>query len=141
MCLNMIPGGEAGLRFLATMTKRPVRSIDVDATDSLLESTVNRSLRQPGLKAKGSHSNKKLAQLWQENIQFRISAMTHQSCRLSYQQIRNARIWHAAGWEPAKIQALLEGMGGREASLDQVQRLLEGKSYQTIPHVLLPDID
>ena len=53
--LNMIPGGEAGLQFLSTMTKRPAASIKVDDIDELIEMEINRSLRQPGLGIKELH--------------------------------------------------------------------------------------
>ena len=134
--LNMIPGGLAGMRFLAKMTKRSVSSIEVDAMDDLLESAINQSLRQPGLKVKGAQTNAKLSALWKEDIEFRIKAMTNQQCRLSHQQIRAARIWSASGWALEKIHEHVNGMGGRRASIDQVKRLLDGIIYWTIPHVL-----
>jgi hypothetical protein len=135
--LNMIPGGEAGLRFLSTMLKRPASSIQVDDIDGLLEEAVNKNLRQPALGVKGNQTNAKLAALWQESIEFRIKAMTYQGCRMSYPQIRCARIWHAAGWSLEKIHANLTGLDGRALKLSQVQRLLEGKSYETIPHLIV----
>ena len=136
--LNMIPGGEAGLQFLSTMTKRPAASIKVDDIDELIEMEINRNLRQPGLNIKGCHTNAKLARLWEIDIGFRIRAMTNQANRLSYRQIRNARLWHACGWSTDKIVENLMGMDGRVVTHEQVQRLLDGKSYATIPHVLIP---
>ena len=135
--LNMIPGGEAGLRFLSTMTKRPASGIDLDSVDSLLEAEINRSLRQPGLGIRGAHTNAKLAALWQSDIDFRIRTMTGQAKRLSYRQIRSARIWQASGWAIDKILAHLNGMDGRAVTMDQLQRLLDGKTYESIPHVLI----
>jgi hypothetical protein len=136
--LNMIPGGEAGLRFLSSMTKRPESSINLDEIDDLLELEVNRSLRQPGLGIKGCHSNAKLAKLWATDIQFRIKAMTNQSNRMSYSQICNARLWHVSGWPIDKILENISGMDGRVVTHDQLKRLLDGKSYASIPHVLIP---
>lgn len=136
--LNMIPGGEAGLRFLSSMTKRPAASIKLDEIDDLLEMEVNRSLRQPGLGIKGSHTNAKLAKLWETDIHFRIKAMTNQGHRLCYRQIRCARLWHASGWPLDKILDNLSGMDGRVVTHDQLKRLLDGKSYASIPHVLIP---
>ena len=139
--LNMIPGGEAGLRFLASMTRRPASSIGLETVDDLLEAEVNRSLRQPGLAGlpvNGCNSNPKLAALWKTNLDFRIRVMTGSDNRLSYSQICNARLWHACGWSLDKIWASLNGMDGRVVSHDQLQRLLDGKSYQSIPHVLIP---
>jgi len=136
--LNMIPGGEAGLRFLSKMTKQPASHIKIDDIDGLLEAAVNNSLRQPGIKVKGAHTNAKLAALWRENIQFRIKAMTNAQCRMSYRQIRAARIWDAAGWSLEKIHEYINGMDGRQVSLEKLQRLLDGKSYETIPHLLIP---
>lgn len=139
--LNMIPGGEAGLRFLSSMTKRPASTINLETIDDLLEAEVNRSLRQPGLTGlptNGCNSNPKLAALWKTNLDYRIRAMTGSDSRLSYRQICNARLWHACGWPLDKIWANLNGMDGRVVSHDQLQRLLDGKSYQSIPHVLIP---
>lgn len=64
--------------------------------------------------------------------------MTGAANRLSYRQICNARLWHACGWSLDKIWASLTGMDDRVVSHDQLQRLLDGKSYQSIPHVLIP---
>ena len=141
--LNMIPGGEAGLRFLASMTRRPASSIGLETVDDLLEAEVNRSLRQPGLaglpglSVNGCNSNPKLAALWKTNLDFRIRVMTGSDSRLSYSQICNARLWHACGWPLDKIWASLNGMDGRVVSYEQLQRLIDGKSYQSIPHVLI----
>jgi hypothetical protein len=83
--------------------------------------------------------NAKLVARWREDMVFRIKAMTHQGCRMSYPQICNARIWHASGWAIQKIHAALIGMEeGRSVTQDQVQSLLEGKTYSSIPHVLIP---
>ena len=135
---GQVPGGEAGLRFLSSMTKRPASSIDLETVDDLLEAEVNRSLRQPGLQVSGCYSNPKLAALWKIDLDFRIRAMTGAANRLSYRQICNARLWHACGWSLDKIWARLTGMDDRVVSHDQLQRLLDGKSYQSIPHVLIP---
>ena len=37
-----------------------------------------------------------------------------------------------------KIVTNLNGMDGRAATNDQVQRLLDGKCYASIPHILIP---
>ena len=136
--LNMIPGGEAGLRFLSTMTKRPAGSIQIDEIDALLETAVNDSLRPPALGEAVHQTNAKLAALWRDDIAFRIKAMTHQACRMSYQQISNARLWHASGWSLEKIHQILQGMDGRIVTPEQIQSLLDGKTYTSIPHVMLP---
>ena len=135
--LNMIPGGEAGLRFLSKMLKQPSTSIKVDDIDGLLEMAVNQSLRQPCLSEKGAHTNAKLVKLWEQDISYRIKAMTNQQRRLSYRQICNARIWDAAGWPIEKIHERINGMDERAVSIEQVERLLAGKSFETIPHVLI----
>lgn len=136
--LNMIPGGEAGLRFLATMTKRPKESVQIDEIDDLLESVVNESLRQPGLNLKRTHTNPKLAALWQKDIGFRIRTMTGQARRMSYNQICSARILEASGWPIQKIHERLNGKDGREFSVSQLESLLSGKTYESIPHVMIP---
>lgn len=134
--LNMIPGGEAGLRYLAGMIKRPRSSIDLEKVDALLEQAIIDSLRQPGLNTEKHHTNEKLAALWRDDIAFRIKAMTNQHNRLSYLQIRSARIWHAAGWALEKIFEKIKGIEDRIIQQDQISRLLDGKTYKTIPHVL-----
>ena len=63
--------------------------------------------------------------------------MTGQAKRLSYRQIRNARIWHAAGWLLEKILLTLNGMDDRVVTQEQLERLLSGKTYESIPHVLV----
>lgn len=135
--LNMIPGGEAGIRFLAHMTKRRPAEIDPDRVELELESIVNANLRQPGLSLRGSFSNPKLAELWRDDVAFRIGAMTNRSDRLSYTQVVNARMLHASGFAVEKIHDMLKLMEDRDISLDQVQRLVQGETYSTIPFVLI----
>lgn len=64
--------------------------------------------------------------------------MTNQSNRMSYSQICNARLWHVSGWPIDKILENISGMDGRVVTHDQLKRLLDGKSYASIPHVLIP---
>jgi hypothetical protein len=135
--LNMIPGGEAGLRFLASMTKRPVKALDADATHVLLEQVIHQSLRQAKSLSRGASSNAKLAQLWQSDLQFRIKAITNSTQRLSYAQILHARIWHASGWSLEKITQQLQHIDTRRVTLPQLQRLLSGETYDSIPHVMV----
>jgi len=134
--LNMIPGGEAGLRFLSSMTKRAPSSINLEKTDDLLEAVVNSSIRQHSTGIREENSNEKLASLWRNDIQFRIRAITSQAKRLSHKQIMNARIFNASGWSLEKILTKINGIDNRTANLKQLQRLLDGKTYPTIPHVL-----
>lgn len=136
--LNMIPGGEAGLRFLSAMSKRHTQSIQLEEIDALLETVVTRSLRSPTMGEALHQTNAKLAALWQEDIAFRIRAITNQDRHMSYPQICNARIWNASGWPLEKIHAALDGMDGRSLKLEQLQGLLDGKTYSSIPHVLIP---
>jgi hypothetical protein len=133
----MIPGGEAGIRFMASMSKRRPEEIDPDKKEVELEEIVNSSLRQDGIDTKTTYKNEKLAQLWRENIRFRIDAMTSRNDRLSYKQILNARIWHASGWDLQKIHENITSMETRDISKEQVQRLLSGLTYESIPHVLV----
>ncbi|MBD2860160.1 hypothetical protein IB286_14250 [Spongiibacter sp. KMU-158] len=135
--LNMIPGGKAGLQFLSTMTGKKREELDVDATLFELENVVNKSLRQPGLPTGTGGSNEKLKELWQNDLNYRIKVMTGNEKRLTYPQIVSARIWHASGWSMEKIHEKVCGMGDRDISFNQIKSLLEGKTYSTIPHVLL----
>ena len=60
--------------------------------------------------------------------------MTGGKDRLSERQIMAGQIWHAAGWAPEKIVAHLDGIDGRGASPAQVRRLIEGRTYRSIPN-------
>jgi hypothetical protein len=133
----MIPGGEAGLRFLASMTKRPMKDLDADATHVLLEQVIHQSLRQTKSLSRGACSNAKLAQLWKTDLQFRIKAITNSTQRLSYAQILHARIWHASGWSLEKIVEQLQQIDTRRVTPPQLQRLLNGETYDSIPHVMV----
>lgn len=134
--LNMIPGGEAGLRFLSTMTKRSPQSIRIDEVDTLLERVINRGLPGAQKERLCQPTNSKMSALWQKDTDFRISAITNQSRRMSHQQIIMARIWFMAGWLIEKIHEMLQGIDGRTVSLKQVKNLLEGKTYTSIPYLM-----
>lgn len=138
--LNMIPGGTAGMRFMALMTKRNIVNIDPEKKEMVLEEIVNASLRQPGIKNREHYKNDKLAKLWREDIKFRIKSITNRSNRLSYKQILNARLLHASGWTIEKIHECISAMEKRRITIEQIKRLVRGMSYQSIPHVLI-DVD
>lgn len=139
--LNMIPGGESGIRFISAMAKKRQKLIHPDQKEFELEAVVDENLRQKGIEINKGYKNEKLAQLWRQNIKFRITAMTNRADRMSYKQISNARIWHASGWSEDKILRHINKMEeSRRISLDQLLRLLTGKTYQSIPHVLI-DVD
>jgi hypothetical protein len=103
--LNMIPGGEAGLKFLHGMRKNVRGEIDPGQVEFELERYVNEILRQPneGISGNvnrkvGAGSNEKLVQLWKNCLGFQIAVLTSNEKRLSYIQITCARAWAASGW-------------------------------------------
>lgn len=139
--LNMIPGGRAGIRYLRAATGKDDRRLrDADRIESVLEDCVAANLRQ-GDEQGGELS--KLAELWRTDLQYRIKAMTTQHNRISYAEIRAARVYHASGWALEKIRDRLNTLrDGHQRMLSeaQVQHLVSGRTYSTIPHVMVDDV-
>lgn len=125
--LNMVPGGKAGLAFIANMRGpgggKPRPGEAEEAYADLIPGLV-------GGAAGGDGSA--ISALWRENLDYRVRVMTGSEKRLSELQIASARIWQASGWPLEKIVEKLQGIDGRGASERQVRRLLEGKTYGSI---------
>ncbi|ARE42455.1 hypothetical protein RGUI_0097 (plasmid) [Rhodovulum sp. P5] len=132
--LNMIPGGDAGLRFLARLGRSGTRRPDPEAGDEAYIDGLNEMLgaRRTGCAPDASA----IARLWAEDLDFRIGATCGRADRLSQLQITFARIWSACGWDEDKIAGKLNGIDHRRANTGQVRRLLSGQSYNEIPNVL-----
>jgi hypothetical protein len=81
--------------------------------------------------------NAAMARLWAEDTEFRIKATTNQHNRFSYRQIVQARIWHASGWPVDKILDYLQKLDAKHISREQLERLLRGETYTSIPDVLI----
>jgi hypothetical protein len=139
--LNMIPGGYAGLKCIHhyatrtgyTMTGEPTaensESVLVDVQCHLLK----KQLKTDDI----ARANAEIARLWAEDMGFRIKATTGQQNRFSFRQIQAARTWHASGWPPEKIFECLQKMDSKEIGMDQLDRLLRGETYASIPDVLI----
>ena len=81
--------------------------------------------------------NAEIRRLWAEDIDFRIKATTGQQNRFSFRQIQAARIWYASGWTKEKIFDTLQRLDSKKISMDQLERLLKGETYASIPDVLI----
>ena len=140
--LNMIPGGRAGLKFLhehaKTIGYKIEKEIDADIFESEMIKMENFNLKQI-LKNKNSNfKNEKLAELWANDINFRISAITNQKHHFSYDQIQCARLLYASGWEIEKIFDNIKKIDtNKEINIRQLDDLLLGNTYSSIPYVIL----
>ena len=139
--LNMIPGGEAGLKFIHNFAERINYTFDERPNAENIESVLV-AVQQYILK---KHFNTDLIEkiksvitrYWAEDIHFRINAMTGAHNRFSFEQIQAARIWHSSGWDKEKILDRLQKMDSKKLSMDQLDRLLKGETYASIPDVLV----
>ena len=131
--LNMVPGGRAGLRFLSTWWPEDRPRPRPEQLEEAYAWGIERFLAG-GKQGSGGHDGSAISRLWQSDLDYRIRVMTGGKDRLSERQIMAGRIWHAAGWAPEKIVAHLDGIDGRGASPAQVRRLIEGRTYRSIPN-------
>ena len=139
--LNMIPGGYAGLKYIHNFASRTGYNLDKmlssDDLENILVDVQRQSLKNHFKTDVIERVNNELRKLWAEDIDFRIKATTGQHNRFSYQQIKAARIWHSSGWSNAKILDYLQKMDSKKISMDQLERLLKGETYASIPDVLI----
>jgi hypothetical protein len=139
--LNMIPGGYAGLKFVrhfAARTGYALRGeLTADGVESVLADVQRHSLNRHFNTTDAKRVNEEIARLWAEDVNYRISVMTGRHNRFSFGQIQAARIWHASGWSQEKILENLRRLDSKEINEDQVERLLQGKTYASIPDALI----
>lgn len=129
--LNMIPGGLAGLRFIASFRKDGTPLPDPGRVEEAYVEGLDRIMSDTGGNGPDGSA---LRRLWAEDLAFRVRAITGRADRLSQLQITFARIWAAAEWSVEKIAEKLQGLGGRGATVEQIKRLLAGRTYRDIPN-------
>jgi hypothetical protein len=139
--LNMIPGGYAGLKCVCHFASRTGyamdRELSADNVEAVLVDVQRHLFKKHFNTAVIERVNAEIARLWAEDINYRINVMTGHQNRFSFRQIQAARIWHASGWPQEKILENLKSMDSREIGKDQVDRLLKGETYASIPDVLI----
>jgi hypothetical protein len=139
--LNMIPGGYAGLKCVHNFASRTGYKLDkelsADTLEAVLVDVQRYSLKKHFKTTDIKRVNDEIARLWREDINFRIKATTGQQNRFSYQQIKAARIWDASGWSKEKILESLHKIDTKKIGMDQLERLLKGETYASIPDVLI----
>jgi hypothetical protein len=139
--LNMIPGGYAGLKCVHNFASRTGYKLNKELSADTLESvlvdvqkhTLNKHFKTMDIKK----VNDEIARLWREDVNFRINATTGQQNRFSFIQIQAARIWAASGWLKEKILESLRKIDSKKIGMDQLERLLKGETYASIPDVLI----
>jgi len=139
--LNMIPGGYAGFKCVHNFASRTGYKLDKELSADTLEAVLV-DVQQQNLKKHFKTTNIKrindeIARLWREDINFRIKATTGQQNRFSFRQIQAARIWDASGWSKGKILESLHKIDTKKIGMDQLERLLKGETYASIPDVLI----
>jgi hypothetical protein len=139
--LNMIPGGYAGLKFVHHFADRTgftiTTELSVDTIETVLAAIQRHSLAKHFNTSNLRRINAEISRLWAEDISYRINVITGHDNRFSLRQIQAARIWHASGWPAEKILDCLQGMDDKKIGMDQLGRLLQGKTYASIPDVLV----
>jgi hypothetical protein len=139
--LNMIPGGLAGLKCVHSYAGRTgyvmKEKLTADNIEALLVEVQRHALSKNFHSTDIKRINAEIARLWAEDINFRIKATTGQHNRFSFQQIQSARVWHACGWTNGKILDNLRKIDAKEIGMDQLERLLRGETYYSIPDVLI----
>lgn len=140
--LNMIPGGKAGLKFLHEHARRIgykiERKIDADIFESELLKMEDFNLKQIQKNQGEKVKNEKLAELWANDINFRIKAITNQNHHFSYEQIQCARLLFSSGWDLEKILENIKKLNTeKDININQLNNLLNGDTYSSIPYVLL----
>jgi hypothetical protein len=140
--LNMIPGGYAGIKCVHNFADRTgyriKQELNADNLESVLADVQQASLKKNFKTTNLNRVNDEIARLWREDINYRINVTTNRQNRFSFSQIQAARIWDASGWLKEKILENLQKMDpAKKINMDQLDRLLKGETYASIPDVLI----
>ncbi|MDR2596362.1 MAG: hypothetical protein LBC76_03465, partial [Treponema sp.] len=139
--LNMIPGGYAGLHCVSNFASRTgyklKQELNADTLESVLVDVQQNLLKKHFNTTNMKRVNYEISRLWMEDINYRINVTTHHNNRFSFPQIQAARIWEASGWSKEKIFESLHKIDAKELNMDQLDRLLKGETYASIPDVLI----
>ena len=139
--LNMIPGGNAGLKFIHNFAKRTgyvfTKELLIDNLEAVLVDIQEKSLKKHFDTSNMERINAAISKLWAEDINFRVNVMTNAQNRFSFRQIQAARICYSSGWSKEKILEYLQVMDSKKISMEQLDRLLKGETYASIPDVLI----
>ena len=139
--LNMIPGGYAGLKCVHNFASRTGYKLggelSADNIETVLADVQRHALKKHFDTTDIKRVNAEIARLWAEDINFRIKATTGQKNRFSFPQIQAARIWDASGWLKEKILESLRKIDAKKIGMGQLERLLKGETYASIPDVLI----
>lgn len=114
--LNMIPGGFAGIRYLASMglQARNAEERDARLVDLIQLPSVNGS------------PNPLCAARWKSDQEYVNSVICGHSGRLTLDQVRNTRMLAASGYDTPKIAGIIGD------SAERVRRVLDNKRYQRV---------
>jgi len=139
--LNMIPGGNAGLIFVRSFAKRTdfvmEKELNAENAESVLVDVQQFSLKKHFNTNLIERMKAAVSRLWAENIYYRINATTNHQNRFSFRQILAARIWHSSGWDKEKILEHLQRIDDKKIGMEQLEKLLKGETYASIPDVLV----
>lgn len=118
--LNMIPGGKSGLRYMREHGMLPERVVPLpDERDALVSAWLTKHPRK-GLPAPW------VAEKWRDDA-WAVAQICGRDGRLSVEQVQAIRVL-AATHSPAHIAAHIGA-----ASVEQVQRVLDHKTYTRVP--------
>lgn len=115
--LNMIPGGLAGLRYLATLGHR---AKTLDERDAALTTVMERDRLEDG------SPNPLCAARWASDQEYVNSVICGHSGRLGVAQVRNIRMLSASGYGAERIATAVND------SVVRVRRVLENRRYSRV---------
>jgi len=113
------------------------KELSADTLETVLVDVQQHNLKKHFKTTNINRVNEEIARLWAQDMNFRIKATTGQQNRFSFRQIQAARIWDASGWHKEKILESLQKIDAKKIGMEQLERLLKGETYASIPDVLI----